>query len=449
MADEGPPHVVFSVVVQQDGITEVKNFRLRRGEAQAVKIGKGPANDVVVTHTGCSTQHAEIRLQDDDGIAPKLVVRDLSVNGTGVQRSGSTKTHGLEKDVDTPLEEGYLLFMPYRLKVKSTDPTSRVWLRVSRLKTHSSSASGSKRPREEQPDAQREEAATGRPLQAFAKRRSAPAGAVDGGSLEASDAKPSLQAHAKRRAAPPGGQAAQADGQEKPALVAYAKRRSAPHGTRRDADVEDGVANRAQSSSSRPVLRPAMRVVLTGLRAAPQLNGTGGLLEQFDEEANRWNVMLDGGDVKAVRAQNLLPEASAGKSQATGQQKSPTAESRPVAGGEMSLMMESVETRDEAPPIASGAGPGAGAKARAEAEAEADDRASREVLFAEQRPAMRLLLEEMPAALGGAPALEEAALRPKRPGALILLGLAAPAEAEVAARGGPRSKQAVLVGEAT
>jgi len=115
----------------------------------------------------------------------------------------------------------------------------------------------------------------------------------------------------------------------------------------------------------------------------------------------------------------------------------------------MSLMMESVETRDEAPPIASGAGPGAGAKARAEAEAEADDRASREVLFAEQRPAMRLLLEEMPAALGGAPALEEAALRPKRPGALILLGLAAPAEAEVAARGGPRSKQAVLVGEAT
>jgi len=51
-------------------------------------------------------------------------------------------------------------------------------------------------------------------------------------------------------------------------------------------------------------------VILTGLVAAPQLNGKRGNLECFDADAGRWIVRFADGDAKAIKCSNLLPSSS-------------------------------------------------------------------------------------------------------------------------------------------
>lgn len=52
-------------------------------------------------------------------------------------------------------------------------------------------------------------------------------------------------------------------------------------------------------------------VVIQGLRNAPHLNGTKGVLQNFDEQAGRWHVELfSSQDIVAVKAENLQAQAS-------------------------------------------------------------------------------------------------------------------------------------------
>jgi len=52
-------------------------------------------------------------------------------------------------------------------------------------------------------------------------------------------------------------------------------------------------------------LRPGAAVNIFGLSSAAHLNGQTGFCERWDSVANRWHVRLPGGDVKALKPQNL------------------------------------------------------------------------------------------------------------------------------------------------
>jgi hypothetical protein len=44
------------------------------------------------------------------------------------------------------------------------------------------------------------------------------------------------------------------------------------------------------------------------LKGAPELNGKGGTVEQWDGDKGRWNVRLPGGELKALKPENLSPK---------------------------------------------------------------------------------------------------------------------------------------------
>lgn len=61
----------------------------------------------------------------------------------------------------------------------------------------------------------------------------------------------------------------------------------------------------------RPTLAPGRRVTLQGLKSAVELNGRGGVLEALVPESGRWRVSLDGGQVKDLKPDNLVPQEEA------------------------------------------------------------------------------------------------------------------------------------------
>jgi len=54
--------------------------------------------------------------------------------------------------------------------------------------------------------------------------------------------------------------------------------------------------------------KPGMRVKITGLKAAPQLNGTSGICQEWQSSSERWNVGLSTGEVKAVKPENMVSD---------------------------------------------------------------------------------------------------------------------------------------------
>jgi curved DNA-binding protein CbpA len=65
----------------------------------------------------------------------------------------------------------------------------------------------------------------------------------------------------------------------------------------------------SSSASDVVVLAPGAAVSIENLVGAARLNGKCGLLRQFDSDAQRWHVELPDGEMKAVRAENLLVRA--------------------------------------------------------------------------------------------------------------------------------------------
>jgi len=88
-----------------------KTFVVRIGEV--LRIGRGPANDFVVSLDGVSTLHAEFFLRDEGGgDGPCLFIRDTSKNGTGFQTSSRWQPMprgGLQR-----LESGSELLLPFK-----------------------------------------------------------------------------------------------------------------------------------------------------------------------------------------------------------------------------------------------------------------------------------------------------------------------------------------------
>merc|ERR1712187_645780 len=109
------------------GDREVKTFELKGGGV--VRIGRSPVADFHIDHRGISQYHAEIRQLQNGAGPPRLCVRDLSSNGTGVKRPGADGDSPvcIKKDVDEPLVDGMQLLIPMRLK---ENHSGRAWLTV-------------------------------------------------------------------------------------------------------------------------------------------------------------------------------------------------------------------------------------------------------------------------------------------------------------------------------
>lgn len=56
-------------------------------------------------------------------------------------------------------------------------------------------------------------------------------------------------------------------------------------------------------------LRPGVEVLIQGLTGAVELNGQRGQCQDFNEEKGRWNVRMPGGEIKALKPDNLIPQA--------------------------------------------------------------------------------------------------------------------------------------------
>jgi len=102
-----------------------KQFTLAQGEDKAIRIGRAPGNDILVEHRGVSQYHAEVRLAEG-GSEPRLCIRDLSMNGTGLKRPGSETPSSCPKNTDDALPDGAVILVPMMLKADA----QRAWLRV-------------------------------------------------------------------------------------------------------------------------------------------------------------------------------------------------------------------------------------------------------------------------------------------------------------------------------
>jgi len=83
---------------------------------------------------------------------------------------------------------------------------------------------------------------------------------------------------------------------------------------------------RPSSKVAAPGLAPGSSVCLQGLVAAPQLNGTEGVLDRFDPGSQRWHVTLVGGETKAFKPENLqqLPRGGMGGRASAGTARPPS-----------------------------------------------------------------------------------------------------------------------------
>lgn len=101
--------------IQVGGELEPRCHELSVGST--LTIGRGSKSGIVVMLPGVSNVHVELRLQPpaEASTKPRLVIRDLSTNGTGCKREGSA-VRKLEKGIDTPLADGSVVFLPFRIK---------------------------------------------------------------------------------------------------------------------------------------------------------------------------------------------------------------------------------------------------------------------------------------------------------------------------------------------
>jgi len=91
-------------------------FELTPGGKESVSVGRNPKSDVLLDNiNGISWLHTEFRIVSEKG-AHKLVLRDGSTNGTGVQAPGSDGMQRLAKGEDTDLPDGSMVKIPMKVK---------------------------------------------------------------------------------------------------------------------------------------------------------------------------------------------------------------------------------------------------------------------------------------------------------------------------------------------
>eukprot|EP00930_Biecheleria_cincta_P058558 TRINITY_DN44374_c0_g1_i1.p1 TRINITY_DN44374_c0_g1~~TRINITY_DN44374_c0_g1_i1.p1 ORF type:complete len:300 (-),score=72.77 TRINITY_DN44374_c0_g1_i1:147-1046(-) len=129
---EDPDLVGFTVTIEGSTGRGPKHFSVVPGSSKAIRIGRAPGNDVQIELRGASQYHAELRLlaAEDEDSHPRLVVRDISMNGTGLRRDPDKPPVQVKKDKeDTQIFHGTEILVPFHLKATQR-PEDRAWMRV-------------------------------------------------------------------------------------------------------------------------------------------------------------------------------------------------------------------------------------------------------------------------------------------------------------------------------
>lgn len=115
-----------SFTIEQDG-GAAKQLKIDDA-AKPVRLGRAAANELVIGtgNKNVSSYHAELWLV---GTPPRLCVRDLSMNGTGL-KYGEDEPIRCEKGKDVPLSIGALLIVPLSMKSKTADAGEKVSLKI-------------------------------------------------------------------------------------------------------------------------------------------------------------------------------------------------------------------------------------------------------------------------------------------------------------------------------
>lgn len=231
-----------------------------------LKVGRNKKSSIVVSQTGISWDHLEIRpsQRGDEGAEFSLCVRDVSSNGVGLRRSRKGELQRLEKDVDTELPPGASLEMPFRVKATEgqTEDACRTVLHVSIDGVDSPSSELT----ESDPEEQVEEAPVAEDRQREA--------------MFNPEASPEVERQRKRKA-----KGGTANGQDQSAKDRPAKERKRKHD-----------------------FTPGQFVKVVGLKGAKaSLNGNAGLLVEWDPAHSAWKVRMEDGSGKAFRPSNLEP----------------------------------------------------------------------------------------------------------------------------------------------
>lgn len=258
--------VYFSVTSSEDPQNSLRFVLGQKDEP--LKVGRNKKSSIVVTQTGISWVHLEIRpsQKGDEQAEPSLCVRDVSSNGVGLRRSRKGELQRLEKDVDTELPPGASLEMPFRVKPVEgqSEDTLRTVLHLS--------IDGIDSPSSELTDSEPEELEL---VDEEDQQSKGAAKALPSESMFNPEASPEVERQRKRKA-----KGVTTNDKERPA-----KERKSNHN-----------------------LTPGQFVKVVGLKGGKaSLNGKSGLLVEWDPEHSAWKVRMEDGSGKAFRPNNLEP----------------------------------------------------------------------------------------------------------------------------------------------
>jgi len=91
------------------------HFLLSNDGKTVISVGRAPKSDVVCTLSGISWNHLELRLPPNPAQGGlHLLVKDLSMNGTGVRLTQTQPLQKVPKDAEVQLPDGGAIYVPVR-----------------------------------------------------------------------------------------------------------------------------------------------------------------------------------------------------------------------------------------------------------------------------------------------------------------------------------------------
>lgn len=107
--------LTFDATAEPD--REPLDFDLEVGDKEVITCGRAPKSDVVCTLSGISWHHLELKLADPDlwdGGVPHIVLRDLSMNGTGIRSKGEGTAQKMKKEGEVRVTDGMIVCFPMK-----------------------------------------------------------------------------------------------------------------------------------------------------------------------------------------------------------------------------------------------------------------------------------------------------------------------------------------------
>jgi len=105
-------------------------YEIELGEKEVISVGRAPKSDVVCTLSGISWNHLELRLADPDtwdGGLPHMILRDLSMNGTGIRLPSDETSQKMTKGAELKVPDGSAVSFPMRKpKAKGKEDSKEV-----------------------------------------------------------------------------------------------------------------------------------------------------------------------------------------------------------------------------------------------------------------------------------------------------------------------------------